>query len=812
MIKINDMKKSILYILFLVMVAVTGQAQTKKQFVNFADNALTNKDYYTALVNYQKALEFNEKDQEILWKAAESARNFSSYKIAAQYYEKLIQLDKDNKYPTASFYLGSMYRSLGKTEEAKTSFENFISKSASDDPIMTDKARKNIEYINWALPRMNDMEAEPDAKVTKLGSNVNSPYSDIDPIMINDTLYFSSMRNINVKDKFKPHRRISQVFTSIKDGDSNPMDSTFNSAERHTAHFSYNTKKTRVYFTFCEHTNAYDIRCDLYYREVSADGKYGEPVMLPEPVNAPGYTTTQPNIGYDQKSEREILYFVSDRAGGKGRLDIYYSVINKDGSFAAPVNIEYLNTPDNDITPYFHNPTQTLYFSTWERNGFGGFDIFSTKYNDGKWGEPENLGLPINSTYNDLYFSLGDDGSVGYLASNREGTAYLDPDQEACCNDIFKVDYEKVMLEALTFDGSTREALKGCTVTLTDLSDPNNPKVVTMPDTNFYEFPLKKGREYTIVATKQGFLPDSAHISTKNATGKIRKELYLLPEMIELEALTFNKRTQAPLNGCTVKIIDESEPDKEIVAQMDEDKNSIMLPVKRGRVYKVTAYKKGFGPDNQTVDTRGSTAKRLQVKLYLGDGNLDDYLPLTLYFDNDQPNPRSFAKTTKTKYTDVVNPYLGKKELFKKKYTALLKGDAKLQALNEMSGFFDNKVLASNEHLSAFLQSLEYTLQLGNNVVIEVQGYTSPLASSAYNDALSWRRIRNVVNEIRNYKNGALAKYFDSKQLSIEEKAFGKSTAPRDVSSNPKDPRMSIYSIPASRERRVEIINVKVSK
>jgi hypothetical protein len=99
-------------------------------------------------------------------------------------------------------------------------------------------------------------------------------------------------------------------------------------------------------YTLCEYVNDEDIRCDLYSRSINKDGSYGMKTKLPAPVNVDSFTNTQPQISFDSTILSDVLYFVSDREGGKGKLDVYSSVIGTNGSFDAPVNAEAVNTPE----------------------------------------------------------------------------------------------------------------------------------------------------------------------------------------------------------------------------------------------------------------------------------------------------------------------------------------------------------------------------------------------------------------------------------------------------------------------------------
>jgi outer membrane protein OmpA-like peptidoglycan-associated protein len=177
-------------------------------------------------------------------------------------------------------------------------------------------------------------------------------------------------------------------------------------------------------------------------------------MRLPAPINLPGYTTTQPSIGYDKELEAPVLWFASDRPGGKGGLDLWYVPLDTNffcpcnlplpgkkfayvPEFDAPVNVADLNTPENDVSPFFFAPTQKLFFSSDGRPGLGGYDIFFAEKSGDSFSAVQNAGAGLNSSYNDLYFFLKPDGANGYLSSNRPGAFYLDDKKKVPCHDIF---------------------------------------------------------------------------------------------------------------------------------------------------------------------------------------------------------------------------------------------------------------------------------------------------------------------------------------------------------------------------------------
>ena len=208
------------------------------------------------------------------------------------------------------------------------------------------------------------------------------------------------------------------------------------------------------------------------------------------------------------------------------------------------------------------------------------------------------------------------------------------------------------------------------------------------------------------------------------------------------------------------------------------------------------------------MDTNGKSGKIVD-KRYLLKEDLKIYLPVVLYYDNDRPNRRSISKTTKKTYSDTYFPYISRKEEFKTRFGKPLRGEAKVIADQNLEYFFEDDVKLGFNKLNQFFTSLEKELMKGKSVEISIKGFASPLASNTYNQALSQRRIKAVINEIHKFNNGSLVKFLFNEGLLIKDVSYGEESASKGISDDSRDRRNSIYSVDASKERRVEIINVQ---
>ena len=167
----------------------------------------------------------------------------------------------------------------------------------------------------------------------------------------------------------------------------------------------------KLYLTGCGWMR--DSSCDLYVSEW-ADGRWSMPRPLTEGINTRSWES-QPCVSSDGTE----LYFVSRR---NGNADIYRCLRNADGSWGEPNNLGApINTKGTEMAPFLHPDGRTLYFSSDTHIGMGGSDLFmSRRAADGTWQEPVNLGFPINTSGDEINFFVAADGKTAFISSQRE--------------------------------------------------------------------------------------------------------------------------------------------------------------------------------------------------------------------------------------------------------------------------------------------------------------------------------------------------------------------------------------------------------
>ena len=189
---------------------------------------------------------------------------------------------------------------------------------------------------------------------------------------------------------------------------------------------------------------------------------------------------------------------------------------------------------------------------------------------------------------------------------------------------------------------------------------------------------------------------------------------------------------------------------------------------------------------------------------------LQTLLPISLYFHNDRPNPRTTSKTTKLTYVETVEEYVGlRQEYIDAVNNSALDGTAKIELGDALKLLFERDLQASISRLNKALDVLLIELADSATINLAVKGYASPLADSDYNLNLTFRRIASMENYINQYANSVFKPYLKSGQMTIEKIPYGESQASASVSDSKDKALESIYGINAIRERRIEILRIE---
>jgi len=794
---------------------------TYKQILRDAQDAFElDKDYYTAMRRYATAIEIKPKDMELRFRYAESARMAGAFIFAETGYADVIKLRETDKYPLAEFWLANVKTMLGKYTEAIELYDKFMAAHLGNEDVESyfiDRAKKEKEDCLWAR---DIAEEQHNVVVQHLPAGINTPSKEFGAFSLNDTLYYASLNFESTSEKGTKERRYARMLFSANGETGMQLMNGVNDTTKHTANLVVNQDRTKRFFTRCEYKDEFssEIICAIYGQTLTEDGTWSTPELLPDQINEAGTSNTHPSVGIDKASGEEYLYFASDRANGNGKLDIWMSKILKEGGFTMPENLSTINTAENDVTPFFHNSTQTLYYSSEGKKGLGGLDIYKIRKTKNGWATSENVGKPVNSSLNDLHFSLNEEGNMGYFSSNRVGSTYLEPEYQLCCEDLYAAEFN-IMAEllALVYTKENETALPETTMRLLEKL-PNGEILeaakLTNPESNLFPFFVERGKTYFLEAAHNGFVTQIDTFSVPfDAPDKIERKIYLSPIYVDLFALTYDLDSEEAISGASVQIIEVNGDEEKIVQeQFNEYGNDFKFPLSLNKEYLIRANKPGYKPlEELKLSTVGITKpEQFAADLYLKRISFSDFLPLAIYFDNDYPDQNTVQKTTTANYEETVEEYYQRKEEYKLLFTEPMEKEEAFLTTERYEAFFEREVKNGMEGLRKFAEVLYEFLERGNEVEIKLRGFASPRAEDQYNYNLSYRRITSVENFLRAYKGGALIPYMNKGALTIDRDPIGEKTAPNYVTDMIEDERNSIYSLGASIERRVEIVEVEI--
>ena len=350
---------------------------------------------YVMLNNYEKAAEHYEK-------TLYADPNFSR----ALYYETADAFYKSGDYTKALDYY---YRFKYLQQSDSTNFALNLDKEAEAELRYIEDLDQNITACKMA---MDSIEFINLTEVRNMGPAINSEFNDYFPMLLNgeNTLYFNRQKAIfQDEDLF---------MSNYKNGKWERARSVGNFNTRNPEGMvSMVRDGRRIYFTVCRRKQV-DGPCDIWEALV-AENKITDIKTIDGLANSENWEG-QASISCDGST----IYFASNRPGGMGLFDLWYSKRQTDGTWSAPMNLgDKINTDGYEEAPYISNDGNTLYFTSDGHPGHGQKDIYMSwrDYKTGEWTDPINLGRPVNSAFDDMGLFLSADNKSGYFASNRTG-------------------------------------------------------------------------------------------------------------------------------------------------------------------------------------------------------------------------------------------------------------------------------------------------------------------------------------------------------------------------------------------------------
>ncbi len=416
--------------------------------------------YIQAAAAFANVVENNPSDAVTRWKLAETYLKLNDYKRAAQQFKTFYESeDKDIQlhYPNAGFYYGLALRQLANYETAKGVLTRYIDKNKTNtDPLSAQllaKAKIERDGCDFALSEYSNVTAE----VQNMGTVMNGIYNEAAAAYSTENnMYYTAVATGTTVSINESRRTFSKLYRAKNDGtvwtNQTVLPEAINQPGVHNANSCVSNDGKRLYFTRCTEQADGNMHCDLYLSQISEEGTYSAPIKLEDEVNMPNSSTTMPFV-LDVGRGDDLLYFASNRKGSKGGYDVWSVVRHPEGTYDNLQNLTNINTVADELSP-FVDKEGIVYFSSNGHPSYGGYDVFSYQVIEQ---EPiiKNLGKPINSPADDLYFNTNAAGTNGFLVSNRVGTRAFDENNPTCSDDIFTV---KIMRKKPIKDKTTPKA------------------------------------------------------------------------------------------------------------------------------------------------------------------------------------------------------------------------------------------------------------------------------------------------------------------------------------------------------------------
>ena len=413
------------FIIILLLFGFTISAQTKKGSIRKAQRYTSKSDYEAAVDEYKQKLKVDSTGYDV---------NYEYGILQTQYLHNpgeggkyLLRAERLSQKDTAGdiiFGLAQYYQYTENYKKAIIYYNNTLRFLGDDEDDKTTKTQINQSILDCEYAEKHPKAANhKQIRLVNVGGGVNTVFAEYVPIVNKEEtiMMFTSRRKDlpNTKIDDNDGAFFEDMYISFKDKDGvfknahpfSPADTLVknipNTNDDHESviSLSYNGDK---FFTY---------RKNKIFESDMAGNVWSAPKELDTLVNEDIF---QNHLTISK--DNQTIYFSSERKGGEGGLDLYKAERQPGGKWGNVVSLgDAINTKKDEESPFISEDGKTLYFSSKGHKGFGGYDIYKSTFDGTKWGEPENMGLPFNSAGHDIYMTINENETHGYLSSTRTG-------------------------------------------------------------------------------------------------------------------------------------------------------------------------------------------------------------------------------------------------------------------------------------------------------------------------------------------------------------------------------------------------------
>ena len=504
--------------IYILLIAFAIQfAQAQQQDLQRA-NRLFGKTYYSEAIPLYEKISLNNQTIAIIRNLGDCYYYTNQYDKAQAKYSLLIQSESNDLNEDFYFRYVQTLKAKGKYAEANTILKKYY------------QATNNIQAIEKL-----DKEIKSLSNITAIGERfkivnlaLNTINSEFGGVVFGDNLVFAAVKvKPNIFDKtYKWNNEPYLNLVSIPLKNTNAKDSIVSyfskdlKSPMHESNAIFTKDGATMYFTRNNSINgrrgknADKISNIQIFRAELINNKWTNIVSLP--FNSPEYSVEHPALSVDEKT----LYFASDMPGTLGSFDIFSVAINGI-NFGTPLNLgNQINTSKREQFPFVSKNNQ-LYFSSNGHEGYGALDIYvSDIQQNNSYSKALNVGLPVNSGFDDFAFFIDSDSKMGYFSSDRPGGKGKDDIYSFNETKDLRIENCKQYITGIITDVDSHLALENANVILRNDASQELEKATTANDGKF-SFSIACEAKYTLVVTKDKYLENSKSIIISAERNKI---------------------------------------------------------------------------------------------------------------------------------------------------------------------------------------------------------------------------------------------------------------------------------------------------
>lgn len=567
----------------------------------------------------------------------------------------------------AYYHLARCYHLNEEIDKARENYQIFIDQSAKQSELV-DNAKVRLQQCDVAEYNISHPKT---AIIKNIGGRINSEAPEYSPVISLDgnSLYFTSRREWvdGSSDEFrdpKDNNYPEDIFVSYMDFDgewTSPEKLAFCKSEYNEATIAVSSDEKQIY-VYEDLTGGGDI----YYSDFTDNSFTNLSELDYTDVNSKYWETH-----CTMTPDGQTMYFVSDRPGGYGGRDIYRIVHLPNGEWSKAQNMgPTINSPNDEDSPYIDINNRTLYFGSNGPKSMGGFDIFvSFRDDDGVWSDPVNMGTPINSTGDDLFYTTTIDGLRGYLTSFRKG-GFGEKDIYEIQNDYLG-NYPYSTLQGSFIPLHENQVIpEGLSVKLicpTCDQEKNRNSDLRIKNNGYFSI-LERCKDYTIeYYDENGELMSSEAFTTacNSENEELERNHYVGGYYLDMSVIVIDAQGLGPIGGAQVEMLAVTDGTIERTYKMEDDGHKALdlihdkQPGERV-LYDVRVSKEGYITQTFVLDTILGTSGTLALEYILQKVevgiDLTETLHLTpIYFDVNKSNIRSDAALILDKIVKIMN-------------------------------------------------------------------------------------------------------------------------------------------------------------